>query len=83
MLHPMQESGWQAARWGCRGCQELAAWGRRKERRESMLASAGLLPLSCSPGKDRELLAGKCSLVSDTVLLSPEADTLREPLLLQ
>ena len=60
----------------------MPVWGRRKERRESMLARAGLLPLSCSPGKDMEL-AGKCSLVSDTVLLSPEADTLREPLLLQ
>ncbi len=48
-----------------------------------MLASAGgLLALSCSPEKDMELLAGKCSLVSDTVLLSPDADSRRGPLLL-
>ena len=48
-----------------------------------MLASAGgLLALSCSPEKDMELLAGKCSLFSETVLLSPDADTLRGPLLL-
>ncbi len=47
-----------------------------------MLARAGLLAPSGSPEKDMELLAGKCSLVSDTVLLSPDADSLRGPLLL-
>ena len=43
-----------------------------------MLERLGLLALSWSPARDA---AGKCSLVSDTVLLSPEAETLREPLL--
>lgn len=42
-----------------------------------MLERLGLLPLSCSLGKDSELLGGN-SLLSDTVLLSPEPDTLKE-----
>ena len=52
--------------------------GLLKETRDSSFERLGLLPLSCSAGKVMELLPGKCSLLSDTVLLSPEADTRRE-----
>ena len=43
-----------------------------------MLERAGLLPPSCSWGKGRDWLRG-ISPDSDTVLLSPEPDTLSEP----
>ena len=45
-----------------------------------MLDRAGLLPPSCSWGKGRDWLRGM-SPDSDTVLLSPEPDTLSEPFL--
>ena len=45
-----------------------------------MLERAGLLPPSCSWGKGREWLRG-ISPDSDTVLLSPEPDTLSKPFL--
>ena len=45
-----------------------------------MLERAGLLPPSCSWGKGRDWLRG-ISPDSDTVLLSPEPDTLSEPFL--
>lgn len=60
-------------------CGSDGQWlGLLKETRDSSFERLGLLPLSWSAGKGMELLPGKCSLLSDTVLLSPEADTRKE-----